>query len=57
MSRRARRILPTGSTALRPCIVGRRGAVASNPHLSANAGAAVTHGSKPERFPAAALAW
>lgn len=41
MSRRAYRILPTESTTFHPRLMGRRGAVASNSHLSANAGADV----------------
>jgi len=41
MSRRAYRILPTESTTFHPRIIGRRGAVASNSYLSANAGADV----------------
>jgi len=39
MSRRAYRILPTDATTFHPRLFGRRGAVASNSNLSANAGA------------------
>ncbi|MGE0876382.1 MAG: gamma-glutamyltransferase family protein [Burkholderiales bacterium] len=41
MSRRAYRILPTDATTFHPRLMGRRGAVASNSNLSANAGADV----------------
>jgi len=41
MSRRAYRILPGESATFHPRIIGRCGAVASNSHLSANAGADV----------------
>jgi gamma-glutamyltranspeptidase/glutathione hydrolase len=41
MSRRAYRILPTDSTTFHPRLIGRRGAVAANSYLSANAGADV----------------
>ncbi|MBM3384542.1 MAG: hypothetical protein FJY40_05340, partial [Betaproteobacteria bacterium] len=41
VSRRAYRILATESTTFHPRLMGRRGAVASNSHLSANAGADV----------------
>lgn len=39
MSRRAYRLAPTESTTFHPRLIGRRGAVASNSYLSANAGA------------------
>ncbi len=41
MSRRAYRVLPTDATTFHPRLMGRRGAVASNSNLSANAGADV----------------
>ena len=38
MSKRAYRILPTDATTFYPRLIGTRGAVAANSHLSVNAG-------------------